>query len=166
MTKCTPQFTWALTPLAPLTLNSYMGLLLSHLHHTGSVWCMLLYLLGCCTLKQCSYGSKVWHHMHVSLCTSCCADAKCAKRCICAACNLVHGTGLSNDAVAWYAGVALPLLQQSMMLWQIGLGYFMLGKRLAMIQVQPDLSGRIAFVACIICITQLITLLHEDQTHL
>ncbi|DBB00298.1 TPA: hypothetical protein ACH3X1_014123 [Trebouxia sp. C0004] len=31
-------------------------------------------------------------------------------------------------------GVSVPLLQQSMMLWQIGLGYLLLGKRLAPIQ--------------------------------
>ncbi|KAA6419096.1 MAG: crt protein 1-like [Trebouxia sp. A1-2] len=31
-------------------------------------------------------------------------------------------------------GVSLPLLQQSMMFWQIGLGYLLLGKRLAPIQ--------------------------------
>ena len=34
-----------------------------------------------------------------------------------------------------HAGVSLPLLQQSMMFWQIGLGYLLLGKRLAPIQV-------------------------------
>lgn len=72
----------------------------------------------------------------VGMCTACFADAQYANAVhLCG--NLVHGTGLSINAVAWYAGVALPLLQQSMMLWQIGLGYFMLGKRLAMIQVQP-----------------------------
>ena len=34
------------------------------------------------------------------------------------------------------AGVALPLLQQSMMLWQIVLGYTLLGKKLALMQVR------------------------------
>ena len=38
------------------------------------------------------------------------------------------------------AGVALPLLQQSMMFWQIGLGYLLLGKRLAPIQVGCSLQ--------------------------
>ena len=43
------------------------------------------------------------------------------------------------------SGVALPLLQQSMMFWQIGLGYLLLGRKLAPIQVGFTLCS---FVTC------------------
>lgn len=42
---------------------------------------------------------------------------------------------LFKDKCLITAGVALPLLQQCMMFWQIGLGYLLLGKKLAPIQV-------------------------------
>lgn len=39
------------------------------------------------------------------------------------------------------SGVALPLLQQSMMFWQIGLGYLLLGRKLAPIQVSRYIAA-------------------------
>ena len=52
------------------------------------------------------------------------------------------------------AGVALPLLQQSVMFWQIGLGYLLLGKRLAPIQVSLlPFNVHISFSTSILRIT-------------